>query len=70
MYGVVELTQAKWDDPVAELEVRGVNETSFTDGATPGDNCCGRQGIFDLAKNPDGGDIHHDVMKFLEEFSL
>ena len=34
------------------------------------DNYYGRQGIFDLCKNPKGKDIHHDVMKFLEESGL
>ena len=45
------------------------NKTS-TDGATPRDNYYGRQGIFELAKNPNGKDVHHDIMKFLEEAGL
>ena len=34
------------------------------------DNYYGTFGIFDLAKNPHGKDIHHEVMKFLEESSI
>ncbi len=49
---------------------RHIKETTFTDGSTPKDNYYGRQGIFDLAKSPGGRDIHHDVMKFLEESGL
>ena len=30
----------------------------------------GRQGVFDLAKSPGRRNIHHDVMKFLEESGL
>ena len=33
-------------------------------------NYYGTLGIFDLAKNPNGKDIHHEVMKFLEESSI
>ena len=43
---------------------------NLTDGATPRDNYYGRDGIFELVKNPNGRDIHHDVMKFLEESGL
>jgi len=70
MYDIADLTQEDWDAWVSELEMRQIKETTFTDGATPKDNYYGRQGIFDLAKNPDGQDIHHDVMKFLEEAGL
>jgi hypothetical protein len=70
MYDIAELTQDEWDNYVNELAVREIKETTFTQGATPKDNYYGRQGIFDLAKNPDGEDIHHEVMKFLEEAGL
>ena len=51
-------------------KLRGIKDATFVGGATPRDNYYGRQGIFDLAKNPKGKDIHHDVMKFLEEAGL
>ena len=70
MYDIPELDQSTWDKLVYELEKRGIKDKTFTDGATPRDNYYGRQGIFDLAKNPKGKDIHHDVMKFLEESGL
>jgi len=70
MYDIAQLTQADWNALVGELALREVKETTFTDGATPRDNYYGRQGVFDLAKNPGGRDIHHDVMKFLEESGL
>jgi len=70
MYDIATLDQATWDALVVELTQRGIKETSFTDGATPKDNYRGRQGVFDLAKDPGGRDIHHDVMKFLEESGL
>ena len=70
MYDIPFLTQVQWDELVSELQVRGIKETTFTKGATPRDNYYGRQGIFDLAKNPKGRDIHHDMMKFLEESGL
>lgn len=70
MYNIADLTQARWDELVAELASRQIKETTYTDGATPKDNYYGRQGIFDLAKNPEGQDIHHDVMKYLEEAGL
>ncbi len=70
MYDIAELTQDRWDSLVMELSFRAVKETTYTGGPTPKDNYYGRQGIFDLAKNPAGRDIHHDVMKFLEESGL
>ena len=70
MYDVAEVTQNRWDQLVGELELREIKETTFTSGPTPRDNYYGRQGIFDLAKHPNGKDIHHDVMKFLEEAGL
>ena len=70
MYDIADINQSKWDEMVTELKIRGIKETTFTNGVTPKDNYYGRQGIFVLAKNPDGRDIHHDVMKFLEESGL
>ena len=70
MYDIADLSQDKWDELIAELSKRGIKETSFTSGATPKENYYGRQGIFDLAKTPNGKDIHHSVMKFLEESGL
>ena len=70
MYDIATVNQDEWNALVSELEIREIKETTFTDGATPKDNYYGRQGIFDLAKNPNDRDIHHDVMKFLEESGL
>ena len=70
MYDIASVNQDEWNALVSELEIREIKETTFTDGATPKDNYYGRQGIFDLAKDPNGRDIHHDVMKFLEESGL
>jgi hypothetical protein len=70
MYDIPDLTQEGWDALVAELARRDIKNTTYTDGATPQDNYYGRQGVFDLAKNPEGKDIHHEVMKFLEEAGL
>ena len=70
MYDIASLTQAKWEELIIELKKREIKETSFTSGATPKDNYYSRQDIFDLAKKPEGRDIHHDVMKFLEEAGL
>ncbi len=70
MYDIGNLTQIEWDLLVEELDQRGIKETTYTGGETPKDNYYGRQGIFDLANNPEGKDIHHDVMKFLEESGL
>jgi hypothetical protein len=70
MYDIAAVDQAQWDELVTELASREIKETTFTGGATPKDNDYGRKGIFELAKNPGGKDIHHDVMKFLEEAGL
>lgn len=70
MYDIETLTQEEWDALVSALEKRGIKETTFTEGPTPKDNYYGRQGVFDLAKDPGGKDIHHPVMKFLEESGL
>jgi hypothetical protein len=70
MYDIAIVTQTEWDLLVGELERREIKETTFTSGPTPKDNYYGRQGIFDLVKNPGDRDIHHDVMKFLEEAGL
>ncbi|MEE2656900.1 MAG: hypothetical protein VX733_00230 [Candidatus Latescibacterota bacterium] len=70
MYDIESVTQGDWDDLVAELKIREIKERTFTDGATPRDNYYGRQGVFDLANSLGGRDIHHDVMKFLEEAGL
>ena len=70
MYDIADISQATWDELVSELKIRGIKDKTFTDGATPKDNYYGRQDIFKLAKNPEGKDIHHDIMKFLEEAGL
>lgn len=70
MYDIAELTQIQWDTLLEELTKRKIKETTFTEGDIPRDNYYGRQGIFELAKDPDGQDIHHEVMRFLEESSL
>jgi hypothetical protein len=70
MYDIGNLTQSQWEILVMELEIREIKETTYTDGPTPKDNYYGRQGVFDLAKDPDGKDITNEVMKFLEEGSI
>ena len=70
MYDIATTSQNRWNSLVSELEIRSIKDKTFTDGPTPRDNYYGRQGVFDLAKNPKGKDIHHDVMKFLEEAGL
>jgi len=70
MYSVEDLDKETWDSYMTPLAERGIKETTFTNGATPRDNYYGRDGIFELTKNPNGRDIHHDVMKFLEESGL
>ena len=57
------------DDNINITE-RNIKETTFSNGATPRDNYYCRDGILELATNPNGRDIHHDVMKFLEESGL
>jgi len=70
MYNIEELKREEWNDLVFELTKRQIKNTTFTEGVTPKDNYYGTFGIFDLAKNPNGKDIHHEVMKFLEESSI
>ena len=70
MYDIAIVTQSEWDELVKDLAKRTIKETTYTDGVTPRDNYYGRQGVFGLAKNPEGKDIHHEVMRFLEEAGL
>jgi len=70
MYDISHVSQARWQELISELKLRGIKDKTFTDGKTPKDNYYGRDGIFELAKRPEGKDIHHDVMKFLEEAGL
>jgi hypothetical protein len=70
MYDIKEISQNKWQKLVKELRVRQIKDITYLGGPTPKDNYYGRDGIFGLAKNPNGRDIHHDVMKFLEESGL
>ena len=70
MYDIATVTQSEWDELVKDLAKRTIKETTYTDGVTPRDNYYGRQGVFGLAKNPEGKDIHHEVMRFLEEAGL
>ena len=70
MYDIADINQATWDELVSGLKIRGIKDKIFTDGVTPRDNYYGRQDIFGLAKNPDGKNIHHEIMKFLEEAGL
>jgi len=70
MYDIATVTQPEWDELVKDLAKRAIKETTYTDGVTPRDNYYGRQGVFGLAKNPAGKDIHHEVMRFLEEAGL
>ncbi|HIL30156.1 MAG TPA: hypothetical protein EYG27_01300 [Dehalococcoidia bacterium] len=70
MYDIATVTQSEWEELVKDLAKRAIKETTYTDGVTPRDNYYGRQGVFVLAKNPEGKDIHHEVMRFLEEASI
>jgi hypothetical protein len=70
MYDIGQVTNQEWNALVKELEERQIKEKTFTDGPTPRDNYYSRQDIYNLARNPNGRDIHHDVMKFLEESGL
>ncbi len=70
MYDIADIKQEQWNALVLELKDRDIKNKTFTGGPTPRDNYYSSQGIFDLAKNPRGRDIHHDVMKFLEESGL
>ena len=70
MYDIATVTQSGWDELVKDLAQRAIKETTYTDGVTPRYNYYGRQGVFGLAKNPEGKDIHHEVMRFLEEAGL
>ena len=70
MYDISHVSHARWQELISELKLRGIKDKTFTDGKTPKDNYYGRDGIFELAKRPEGKDIHHDVMKFLEEAGL
>ena len=70
MYNIEELKREEWNDLVLELTKRKIKNKTFTEGRTPKDNYYGTFGIFELAKNPNGKDIHHEVMKFLEESSI
>ena len=70
MYDIANLSQTNWDLLVKELAIRKIKDTTFTGGPTPRDNYYGRQGIFNLAKNARGRDIHHEIMKFLEESGI
>ena len=70
MYNIADLTQNQWDVLVTELEIRDIKETTYTGGPTPKDNYYGRQGVFNLARNPDGEDITNEIIKFLEEASI
>ena len=70
MYDIATVTQPEWDELVKDLAKRAIKETTYTDGVTPRDNYYGRQGVFGLAKNPEDKDIHHEVMRFLEEAGL
>jgi hypothetical protein len=70
MYDIADINQATWNELVSELTTREIKDKTFTDGATPRDNYYGRRGVFELAKNPNGREIHHDIMKFLEEAGL
>jgi hypothetical protein len=70
MYHIQNVTFSDWNDLVYELKKRRIKDSTYTGGPTPKDNYYGREGIFELAKNPVGRDIHHDVMKFLEESGI
>ena len=69
MYDIAMLESSDWKALTYELEIRGIKDITFIDGKTPKDNYYGIEGIYNLAKNP-GRDIHHDIMKFLEEAGL
>ena len=70
MYDIADTNVTKWNELVEELNINGIKDNTYTGGPTPKDNYYSRQDIFDLAKNPNGRDIHHDVMKFLEESGI
>ena len=70
MYNIEELKIEEWNDLVFELTKRKIKNKTFTEGRTPKDNYYGTFGVFELAKNPHGKDIHHEIMKFLEESSI
>ena len=70
MYDIERTTQDDWNAIVEELAIRDIKKFTYINGPTPRDNYYSRQGIFDLSKQPGTRDIHHDIMKFLEESGL
>ncbi|MBM32531.1 MAG: hypothetical protein CL764_06750 [Chloroflexi bacterium] len=70
MYDIEKINMSYWENLVIELKIRNIKDSTYTEGPTPRDNFYSREGIFDLAKNPNQRDIHHDVMKFLEESGI
>lgn len=70
MYDIASISLTDWNSLVLPLSARSIKETTYTGGPTPRDNYYSRQGIYELAKHPNGRDIHHDVMKFLEESGI
>tara|TARA_Y100001936_G_scaffold186775_1_gene184703 strand:+ start:5865 stop:6647 length:783 start_codon:yes stop_codon:yes gene_type:complete len=70
MYDIETATSNEWNNLVEELTKRDIKQITYTGGPTPKDNFYSTEGIFKLAKQPNNRDIHHDVMKFLEESGL
>jgi len=70
MYDIAQATNNDWNMLVEELTLRDIKQTTYTGGPTPKDNFYSTTGIFELAKQPNNKDIHHDIMKFLEESGL
>lgn len=71
MYNIETLQEAGFTTLTSELTKLNIKtESQNLDSKIPKDKIYGTNDIFNLAKKPNGKDIHHEVMKYLEEAEL
>jgi len=71
MYDIAGVDAARWAELAAVLRDNGIKtESENLDSDRPPDRAYGIDDIYARARDPQGADIHHSVMKFLEESEL
>jgi len=71
MYDIAHTRPEAWAELTTTLRDAGIKlESEALDSPIPPKRSYGIDDVYALARNPEGADIHHPVMKFLEESEL
>jgi len=71
MYDIATTSPEAWAELTTTLRDAGIKlESDALDSPIPPERSYGIDDVYALARSPEGADIHHPIMKFLEESEL